>query len=59
MIRVACYIDGFNIYHAVADMSRATRGKLNYLKWLDLAKLIAVFTDPAVHKIVSIKYFYA
>jgi hypothetical protein len=32
MIRVACYIDGFNIYHAVDDMSRATRGADNYLK---------------------------
>jgi hypothetical protein len=26
MIRVSCYIDGFNVYHAIDDMSRATRG---------------------------------
>jgi uncharacterized LabA/DUF88 family protein len=59
MIRVACYIDGFNVYHAIDDMSRATRGAKNYLKWVDLQKLMAVFTDPAVHQIVSIKYFSA
>jgi uncharacterized LabA/DUF88 family protein len=58
-IRVHCYIDGFNLYHAIDDMQRASRGKLNYLKWLDLGKLMAVFTDPKVHKIDAIKYFSA
>lgn len=59
MIRVACYVDGFNVYHAIDDMSRATRGELNHLKWLDLRKLMTIFTDPAVHNIVSVKYFSA
>jgi uncharacterized LabA/DUF88 family protein len=59
MIRVHCYIDGFNIYHAIDDMSRASRGELNHLKWLDLSKLMAVFTDDQVHKIDCIKYFSA
>ena len=59
MIRVVCYIDGFNIYHAIDDMSRASRGKLNYLKWLDLRKLAAVFTDPAMHEVAAVKYFSA
>jgi uncharacterized LabA/DUF88 family protein len=59
MIRVACYIDGFNIYHALDDMNRATRGKLNYLKWLNLKKLMGVFIDANVHTISSIKYFSA
>lgn len=59
MIRVACYVDGFNVYHAIDDMSRATRGELNYLKWLDLRRLMNLFTDPAVHKIECVKYFSA
>lgn len=59
MIRVACYVDGFNVYHAIDDMSRATRGELNYLKWIDLRKLMLLFTDAAVHKIVCVKYFSA
>jgi uncharacterized LabA/DUF88 family protein len=59
MIRVVSYIDGFNIYHAIDDMSRATRGKLNYLKWVDLQKLMTVFTDPKVHTMISVKYFSA
>lgn len=59
MIRVACYVDGFNVYHAVDDLSRASRGKLNFLKWFDLKKLMTVFTDPAVHTIATVKYFSA
>jgi uncharacterized LabA/DUF88 family protein len=59
MIRVSCYIDGFNFYHAIDDMSRASRGALNYLKWVNLHALMHVFTDPSVHKIESIKYFSA
>ncbi len=59
MIRVHCYIDGFNLYHAIDDMQRASRGALNHLKWLDLSKLMAVFIDPKVHRIDTIKYFSA
>ena len=57
MIRVACYIDGFNFYHVLDDMSRASRGAQNYLKWVNLKSLMEVFTDRAVHQIVVIKYF--
>lgn len=59
MIRVSCYIDGFNLYHSIDDMNRASRGALNHLKWLDLKKLMTVFTDPSVHQIDTIKYFSA
>ena len=30
MSRVACYVDGFNLYHAIADLNKA------HLKWVDL-----------------------
>ncbi|HMA75444.1 MAG TPA: NYN domain-containing protein [Xanthobacteraceae bacterium] len=33
MIRVGCYVDGFNLYHAVDDLHKP------YLKWLDLRAL--------------------
>src|SRR5579871_3111204 len=59
MIRVLCYIDGFNLYHAIDDMNRAARGTLNHLKWLNLSKLMEVFIDPKVHRIDAIKYFSA
>jgi hypothetical protein len=55
-IRVACYVDGFNIYHAIDDMSRAQRGALNHLKWLDLRSLMERFSDPNVHDIGEITY---
>lgn len=59
MIRVACYIDGFNLYHAIDDISRASRGVDNYLKWVDLGKLMRIFTDPKAHTVTSVKYFSA
>ena len=53
MKRIRCYIDGFNLYHAIDDLGD------NRLKWLDLMKMTAVFTDPAVHKIDGVHYFSA
>ena len=58
-IRVACYIDGFNVYHAIDDMSRGQRGTLNHLKWLDLWALMECFTDPNIHKVAAVNYFSA
>lgn len=52
-IRVAAFIDGFNLYHAVHDIGREE------LKWLDLKKVVGCFTDPNVHEIVDVFYFSA
>lgn len=51
--RVECFIDGFNLYHAIENLGRS------HLKWVDLSKLIAAFTDPARHEIRAIFYFSA
>lgn len=51
--RVACFIDGFNLYHAVDNLGRP------HLKWLDLHKLMSIFVDRAVHEIVAVYYFSA
>lgn len=59
MIRVACYIDGFNIYHAIDDANRAADGALNHLKWVNLRELMERFIDPAIHEIVSVRFFTA
>lgn len=53
MIRVACFIDGFNLYHAIHDLRR------NELKWLNLRKLMEHFIDSKIHEIVAIYYFSA
>lgn len=52
-LRVAAYIDGFNLYHAIHDLNRA------HLKWVDLWQLMECFIDPAVHEIVAVHYFSA
>jgi len=46
-------VDGFNLYHAIADLG------LNHLKWVDLWKLMEHFQDPTHHEIVSVHYFSA
>lgn len=52
-IRVACFIDGFNLYHAIHDLRRSE------LKWVDLRKLMGCFLDPNVHTLGSVYYFSA
>ncbi|MCJ2099187.1 NYN domain-containing protein [Methylobacterium sp. E-046] len=51
--RVECFVDGFNLYHAVDNLKRP------HLKWLDLRKLTSFFMDPHVHELKSIFYFSA
>ena len=57
--RVCCYIDGFNVYHAIDDVNRAQRGALNHLKWLNLRALMCQFIDPNVHDVLEVNYFSA
>lgn len=52
MRRVACYVDGFNLYHAIHDLKRP------YLKWLNLYALSKSIcrTDE---QLVKVAYFSA
>lgn len=51
--RVACFIDGFNLYHAIHDLSQP------HLKWVNLYKLFDNFIDPNIHEICKVYYFSA
>ncbi|MDZ7671205.1 MAG: NYN domain-containing protein [Gammaproteobacteria bacterium] len=51
--RVACFVDGFNLYHAIDDLNDKA------LLWLDLRRLMETFTDPSTHQIVNIFYYSA
>ncbi len=51
--RVICYIDGFNLYHAIDDTEK------HYLKWVNLYALYNNFIDQNLHELYSIKYFTA
>ncbi len=50
LIRVAIFVDGFNLYHAIEEL------KMPYLKWIDLRKLSNAFVTKQ-ENIVFIKYF--
>jgi len=47
--RVIVYVDGFNLYHAIADLG------LPALKWLDLSALSTSLLRPG-EKLVAVKY---
>jgi hypothetical protein len=51
-MRVACYIDGFNLYHAIADLHKP------HLKWLNLRALAESLCRPG-EQIVKVAYFSA
>lgn len=53
MIRVVFFIDGFNLYHAIASL------KVNHLKWLDLKKLCQNYAISSQFSIEDIYYFSA
>jgi uncharacterized LabA/DUF88 family protein len=51
--RVKCFVDGFNLYHAIAEL------KINHLKWINLHKLAEAFIKPTQEVLVSVFYFSA
>lgn len=53
MARVAVFVDGFNLYHALDD-----NPNFHKYKWLDLAKLARCFV-PQTDEIIQVFYFTA
>lgn len=51
--RVICFIDGFNLYHAIDRLNAP------HLKWLNLWSLSSVFIRPKSQKLVDVIYFSA
>jgi hypothetical protein len=52
MRNVACYIDGFNLYHSIDDLKKP------HLKWVNLWALAASFVRPG-ETLVKVAYFSA
>ena len=53
MERIACFVDGFNLYHAIDDLNQ------DHLKWLNLWSLLDSFARKAHQETVSVFYFSA
>lgn len=51
--RVAAFIDGFNLYHAIDSLSD------NPLKWLNLWELVRLFSGEPTHRLTAVYYFSA
>jgi uncharacterized LabA/DUF88 family protein len=52
--RVAVYVDGFNLYHALDDLNQ------DHLKWLDLWSLCEkLLPDDGSEQLIFVKYFSA
>jgi hypothetical protein len=52
MTRVACYVDGFNLYHAIDDLNKP------HLKWLDIRALVSSLCRPG-ETLTKTSYFSA
>ncbi len=48
-----CFIDGFNLYHAIDDLH------LNHLKWVNLSSLAEAFIKPSQETLTATFYFTA
>lgn len=51
--RVACFIDGFNLYHAIKDL------RAPHLKWVNLRRLSQRLVAPKSESLVAVYYFSA
>lgn len=63
-LRVIAFVDGFNIYHALAelDINPRTKRRLhqkNHLKWLDIKSMVSAFITPSKEEITDVYYFSA
>ena len=47
------FVDGFNLYHAISDLSR------DHLKWLDLRALLEHFAPTPQYQLIRVLYFSA
>jgi uncharacterized LabA/DUF88 family protein len=55
--RILVLIDGFNLYHSIADNKNCP--ELRKYKWLNLRKLVELFIVQKKEKVIRIKYFSA
>lgn len=51
--RVVAFVDGFNLYHAIARLERP------HLKWVDLRRLFQRYLRPASETLIGVYYFSA
>ena len=56
--RVAVYVDGFNLYHAIDDWAKKQTPEDHTLKWLDI-RALAKNLCLSEEKLVSVRYFSA
>jgi uncharacterized LabA/DUF88 family protein len=62
--RVAVFVDGFNLYHAIDDLdidpiTARHRHSKHFLKWLDIVALSKALIHPKRDELVSAHYFSA
>lgn len=51
--RVIAFVDGFNVYHSVAELGP----ELNHCKWLDLKSLVQALVHPNADELIEVQYF--
>lgn len=55
--RVACFVDGFNLYHAIDELrDENNKATFNHLKWVNLWTLAEAFIKPESQAITAVYY---
>lgn len=57
--RVACFVDGFNLYHAIDELRDSKNRPLNYLKWINIRNLATRLIPSSTEEITEVFYFSA
>jgi uncharacterized LabA/DUF88 family protein len=59
--KVCCFIDGFNLYHSIADLISRDKSfhRANYLKWINLRALADAFIKKQEETLCDVLYFSA
>lgn len=64
--RVSCFIDGFNLYHAISDIDKPWKfdgnnwvSRKQYLKWVNLRGLAESFINNSADNLEDVFYFTA
>ncbi len=59
--KVCCFIDGFNLYHSIADLIKKDQNfhGAHYLKWINLRALASAFIKKQEEALSDVLYFSA
>ena len=57
--RILVFVDGYNLYHGICDEVKKSKGRDNFLKWVDIGKLAVILVGEPSYEMLGTLYFSA